>query len=489
MKTLKRAAAAVFASGILLAAVACDKPENAGVVSGSQSSDETSATGSYDSLPDRHFSGAEYSILNAELASIEGALGIDFESDGAAASPIPSSIYRRNREVEDAFEVKISHLATQTLFDTLSATVGSGDLDFHVVYGDYNSMSNLSAGEYLMNLRKIPYIDFEADWWNSSAQQNLTIDGRQYLAINDVPYSTLVTSHCMYFNKNIAAVNINTVGNPYDYVFDGTWTIDKLILTSRGIAAENGDLVWDEEDLYGAAFSIGSLTMLGVAFGESVYPVKIQNGEIVETDEEKWSDMVTKIYTLCYNNDNSTYVGTHLSETAMTMFTKSKSLYYIGALCDAPMYFRGMEDDFGILPLPKYDEAQIDYHTPLSGASLMLGVSTLPGEEELEFIGIITEAMAIKSHDLLRSAVYETVFDNQLARDEESKQTMSLIVDSLYADFVFVHAAGVGGGYYGEIHMLMDQRTDSYASARKRNKAKVENYYSGILAMYHGIGE
>ena len=150
--------------------------------------------------------------------------------------------------------------------------------------------------------------------------------------------------------------------------------------------------------------------------------------------------MISKIYTLCYDNENGTYVGSHLSETPMTMFTQSKSLYYIGALCDATMYFRGMEDDFGILPLPKYNEKQEEYRTPLSGASLMLGVSTLPDKDALEFIGIITEAMAIKSHELLRSAVYETVFENQLTRDEESKKTMTLIVNGLYADFVFVHA-------------------------------------------------
>ena len=213
------------------------------------------------------------------------------------------------------------------------------------------------------------------------------------------------------------------------------------------------------------------------------------DGEIVETDEAKWADMISKIYTLCYDNENGTYVGSHLSETPMTMFTQSKSLYYIGALCDAPMYFRGMEDDFGILPLPKYNEKQEEYRTPLSGASLMLGVSTLPDKDALEFIGIITEAMAIKSHELLRSAVYETVFENQLTRDEESKKTMTLIVNGLYADFVFVHAAGVGGGYYGEIHMLMDQKSDAYASARRRNKTRVENYYKGILDIYNGLDD
>ena len=489
MKNKKKILAALFAMAVLAGAVSCSK---GGAGTGSTGSRETGGSGTsdgFDLLPDKKWNGAEYSVLNAELASIEGALGADFESDDSAVSPIPASVYRRNMAVEERFGVKITHFPTQSLYDVLSSTVGSGDLDYHAVYGDYNSMSNLSAGKYLMNLRDIPHIDFTAPWWNQAAQDSLTVGGRQYLAINDVPYSTLVTSHCMYFNKSIASENQGTVGNPYDYVFDGTWTIDKLITTSRGIAKDNGDSVWNEEDLYGVTFPIGSLTMLGVAFGESVYPVKIADGEIVETDEAKWADMISKIYTLCYDNENGTYVGSHVSETPMTMFTQSKSLYYIGALCDAPMYFRGMEDDFGILPLPKYNEKQEEYRTPLSGASLMLGVSTLPDKDALEFIGIITEAMAIKSHELLRSAVYETVFENQLTRDEESKKTMTLIVNGLYADFVFVHAAGVGGGYYGEIHMLMDQKSDAYASARRRNKTRVENYYKGILDIYKGLDD
>ena len=176
MKNKKKILAALFAMAVLAGAVSCSK---GGAGTGSTGSRETGGSGTsdgFDLLPDKKWNGAEYSVLNAELASIEGALGADFESDDSAVSPIPASVYRRNMAVEELFGVKIP---TQSLYDVLSSTVGSGDLDYHAVYGDYNSMSNLSAGKYLMNLRDIPHIDFTAPWWNQAAQDSLTIGGRQ----------------------------------------------------------------------------------------------------------------------------------------------------------------------------------------------------------------------------------------------------------------------------------------------------------------------
>lgn len=79
MKNKKKILAALFAMAVLAGAVSCSK---GGAGTGSTGSRETGGSGTsdgFDLLPDKKWNGAEYSVLNAELASIEGALGADFE--------------------------------------------------------------------------------------------------------------------------------------------------------------------------------------------------------------------------------------------------------------------------------------------------------------------------------------------------------------------------------------------------------------------------
>ncbi|MBO4769454.1 MAG: hypothetical protein J5563_01580 [Clostridia bacterium] len=485
---MKKTAAFILALVFVICAVACSKNNEPGDASGTASGDNSdvfATLSDFDGYADG-FDGETFRIINSKIPVIEDGLCLDFESDPEADSVISNAIYRRNGMVEERFNVKIENYATETLRDDIFEMTSTGDTDYCAIYGVYNTMAGLAAEGMLGNLRELPCIDFGSSHWNQSAEENLTIGEVQYFAINDIAYTTLMSTHCMFFNKKLAEDFSLKTGNPYDYVFDGNWTIDKLLETSRGVAKDlNGDGRYNEEDQYGFALSIGSSTMFGVSLGESVYPVKIRNGEIIETDEEKWAGIIDKIYNLCYNNDGSTFVGEHLSSTATSMFLNGKALYYVGALCEVPNYFRGMEDDFGILPMPKYEEKQ-DYRTPLSGGSAIFGTPMLHIKYKNHFIGFISEALAIASTEKIRSAVYDTVFENQLTRDEESKKTLNIIEDSMYVDFVFLHAGGIEG-YYGEIHMLMDQKSNNYSSARRRNKTRVENYSREVLDMYNGI--
>ena len=476
----------VFALALPLAACS-NGGEGGDTVTGVTSDNATTQaeTGYFDYLPKNNYGDADFVIASAQLSEFEATIGTDIVVKDSS-SAISSAIYNRNLAVEEEFGVKIVSYTSLTLTEDVMASAGAGDLDYHLVYGVYNQMGTLASGEYLADLNQAEYLMLDESWWNQSAQINLNIGGVQYLAMNDIPYSALISTHCIYYNT-ATAKDYDALSDLYGEVGNGSWTIDKLIQYSRLAKHENGDGVWDENDSYGLAVAIGDLTMLGVAFGESVYPVTIREGEIVDTDTEKWGEMITKIYDLVYGDDG-TYLGQHLSATSRDIFINGNSLFYFGALCYSPMYMRDMKDDFGILPMPKYNEEQDGYRTALSGASLLMGIPVIASDTELEYISIITEAMAKKSNDVLRHAVYDTVMEGQIIREDDNEAAYTsfrTIVDSLYADFVFIYAGGVNG-YYGEIHMLMENRSSDFSSMYKRNTNRVTSYYQGILDMYAG---
>lgn len=95
---------------------------------------------------------------------------------------------------------------------------------------------------------------------------------------------------------------------------------------------------------------------------------------------------------------------------------------------------REMEDDFAILPMPKYDTEQSGYNHLLSGwVDCFIG---LPKNlTDTEFAGFITEALARASFTLIRPAAFETTLKGKTARDAESLAMLDIIFNTLYLDF------------------------------------------------------
>jgi len=93
---------------------------------------------------------------------------------------------------------------------------------------------------------------------------------------------------------------------------------------------------------------------------------------------------------------------------------------------------RNTDVNFGIVPLPKFDEAQENYMSMLSSQILLI---SNVDDAELEFIGTITEALSYESWKHVTPAVYESIFENKYLRDATSYEMYQQIRDSLVCDF------------------------------------------------------
>jgi hypothetical protein len=100
------------------------------------------------------------------------------------------------------------------------------------------------------------------------------------------------------------------------------------------------------------------------------------------------------------------------------------TLFYIAAL-------RDMEADFGILPYPKYDEAQDKYYSRVSYYWCCVIPVT---NEDTEFTGAILEALNCESANSVVPAYYEIALKGKYSRDTESEQMLQLISDNRIVD-------------------------------------------------------
>jgi len=122
-----------------------------------------------------------------------------------------------------------------------------------------------------------------------------------------------------------------------------------------------------------------------------------------------------------------------------------------------------MEIDFGVLPVPKFDEAQDRYYCTVSPytANFIAFPATMT---EAERNGMIVEALSCESMYTLTPAYYDKTLNGKAVRDEESSEMLDIIFSSTVMDLG--HSFGWGGLYSAL------QYPQSFASNLAANETK-----------------
>ena len=258
----------------------------------------------------------------------------------------------------------------------------------------------------------------------------------------DISINGLSNAMCILFNKRI----FDELGYdyPYELVRDGEWTFDEFAyLAKKGGNDLNGDGVMNpEDDQFGFNTSEwnGPINILYTG-GQKIYDkneegrleVTLYSNKTVEIFDEFFSLMDNEACFLHLTNDPKNYDGPNLFSEGRAMIA--------GDNLGSAKGFRNMDDDFGIIPYPKFDEDD-EYATIVNGHAHLLVVPITV--EDVERTGSIIEALcAIGSRDVV-PAFYDVSLKTKYARDEESEAMMDIIKDSVVYDIGYV-AGGVGG--------------------------------------------
>lgn len=140
-----------------------------------------------------------------------------------------------------------------------------------------------------------------------------------------------------------------------------------------------------------------------------------------------------------------------------------------------------MNDDFGILPYPKYDENQKQYHsTSLDEFSLFV----LPIDvKDKEMSAIITEALCAESYKKVVPIFYDTALKTKAARDDASSEMIDLIRDNLTFDFGYLHSNSVNGVGHMFVNWIRNNN-NNIASDYDKAKSATEEKLAKVLEIY-----
>jgi len=244
----------------------------------------------------------------------------------------------------------------------------------------------------------------------------------------------------VYYNKTMG--ENHGIEDLYEVVNRGDWTIDYCSELISGIYRDlNGNDLKDEEDEYGLAINhYENCDMFWSAFDMNMI-TKDGDGwyEIATQDKEKISIAFEKVYALIRENS-----GTY--DTIDTKgFNLARDMFSNGTVLLAPLHlkyaeseqFRNMQDEYGILPVPKYDEKQDTYYTYAHDQYTVFMVPITVKDPVMS--GAVLEAMAYESYKTVQPTYYNIVLKGRYANDPQSRQLLDIITTNTKVDPSYIY--------------------------------------------------
>ena len=450
-------------SMLTLASCKEEKQNNVTNVSANNGS-SSAAEGEFDY--DAQLSNERYDGYNYRILVRKGYLSKQYLEEDSEEI-VESATYRRNKEVEAKYGITITASESSSAGDETDAlnSILAGDDAYDLIFSHSRSAFTYAVQGAAMNINDISTINLNNSWWSQDVKNSCDVNGHVYVLDGDITTEGLSSCMAVFFNKRI----YDELGfdYPYETVKDGEWTFDEFAYyAKKGAADLDGDgIMTPEIDQYG--FVTGEWEMpIGILYsgGQRIFG-KNDEGELELT---LYNNKTVEIYDEFFSlmDNEACFISIEGQYSGGLHFAQGRAMMQAATMGSAAG-FRNMDDDFGIVPYPKFDEDD-DYASIINGhASLGLIPITV---SDAERTGAITEALCAYGSKYVIPAFYEVSLKTKSARDEESEEMMDLIREKTIFDIGYL----AGGSFNSTGRALARLPSHDFASfyAERENKAK-----------------
>ncbi|MBE6573018.1 MAG: hypothetical protein E7652_01340 [Ruminococcaceae bacterium] len=393
------------------------------------------------------FPNETFTVLCREDSAF-GSYTYEITADEGSGDIVSQAVYERNRYVCDMFglkEIKAvtkpGDWASQDIFiNTFRNSIDAGLGEYDLIMGYQAYMANPELAQYFCNFYDVPCIkeSLTNDYYYQELIKELTINGELKYMVGDYSLSYYDNAYAMYFNKDLAEQY--ALENIYQLVNDGKWTIDKCIEMSKGkwIDVNNDDWPY-EEDSFGYITDIPNTVDAWAAHFDAL-PTQRDNDYIsIGYDVSKVTSILEQMVDFFATDDVFSYhsVSTDTDNPLDTIFKEGRALFYHATLNKAAD-FRETDCDFGIVPYPKWSEAQEKYFTQ---SQSRYSVACIPIDvQSLEKSGAIFDVLSQLSYENVVPAYYDNALKYKFTRDDDSAEMLDIIRDGFILNFGVFYA-------------------------------------------------
>ena len=385
--------------------------------------------------------------------------------------------FRRKSAVEEKYDCVISEVydsvGQEDALNRINLSVMSGENLYDIAIVRSMHFNSLISSGNLTDLSSIPYLDLESPYYVRQSYDSLSIDGTHYGIVSNVSMNPYLLIFCSYFNKVV--FDQYKFDDMYELVRKGEWTIDKLYDMSKLVADDvNNDGKYDAEDRFGTTYIVD--TPEGLINASGVMLAKTQNGKVEKSYKSQTAvDTMQHIFdilsdqSVSYNCHQRAGSAAEAIKQETGLFIERHTLFSLAGIYYAPQ-FRDMKDDFGIIPMPKYDDAQEEYVSPVYAN--LFPITVIPrSNDNLDWTGIILEEMSYRGYTELLPALYDTVLSGKCARDDDSVEMLDIIFSNTSYDIGMIFDFG---GVRTEIRNIFQTLNGNLSSTFASIDSKVD---------------
>ncbi|MCQ2427007.1 MAG: hypothetical protein MJ137_01220 [Clostridia bacterium] len=370
----------------------------------------------------------------------------EYIADDINGEIVNDAIYYRNEAVKNRLGVEFNFIGTRGDASNVSNFTGTvenglkaGTQPYDIVSAHSFSIGSCAAKGFLTDISNAENIDFSKPWWPETLISKSTINDKLYFVSGDISANAIYMMYVTFFNKLL--LDEYKLDNPYDFVADGSWTIDKQLSMCKDVYIDlNNNGVKDIGDQFGQyAYTNHLDTFL---WGSDIVVIDVTGDAPVISEEfmsEKVQNLQEKLRTFFYNSQDGLVLT--VNSSVHQHFMAGISLFW-NDCCRNATVFAKTELSYGIVPIPKYDESQESYTTLVANPFSLYAIPN--DSQKIDELCAVLECMASESYRKLSPVIFETAMKYKYSRDDKSSQMFDIVKENVVFDLGRIFSTSLG---------------------------------------------
>ncbi len=408
----------------------------------------------------------------------------------ASGDQIGDAVYERNKAVEQRLGVKIENVFDSgksdnyEIVDKITLQVTTQGKDINLICASTYASIRLTYTNIFQDMNDIEYLDLDREYWMQGFNEAASYKGSQFFVTGPICLSTYRFVFAYFFNK--ALFEDEGEAEPYEYVKNKSWTIDKVIELTEKFHIDIDSNGSSESDILGF---ISNNDMIGVDPYWSAFklPILLKNtdGEYeLSLDKDRVDLAVSKLNKLYWDTDGAygykQESGDSEQEKIAEKFSHGEAAMACMRLIEAEgAYLTKMDDKYGIVPVPMLNKEQTDYASYMHDTFSSYAIPANQGDDRNDMYGAFLEAMASESYKHVTPVYYEIVMKNKLANDILTRDMLDIITSKIYVDAGILYTKSIES-VHQKLRTLVGTKQSSAITTLRMIERKVPSYVTEL---------
>ncbi len=394
----------------------------------------------------------------------------DFNVESERGDIVDDAVFKKDSLTEEYLGIdievifEIGNWANRKTFNAkITNAYETGDNTYDLVNNAVVCTLPLAQKGVLVNVNELQYTNLEQPWYVANMVEDFGIKGKLYGIMGDHSLSLYKDLAVMFFNVNLWQ-EMRADVDLYELVRKGEWTLDKFIELTSGMAKDlNGDGLYDTETDCYAYFGEGVQTRSWLtALDIDIIDMNKDGTYNYYGLTDRLADAYDKL--IEYRTTVPGVSGMDSASTQNVGKTTPRDAFAAGRVAmmthrlESTEFIRDMDNDYGIIPMPKYDQAQENY---ISQVATSVSTFFIPqNQDDLDLISKFIECESYFGYTHVSPVYYESALKARYINDPNIYEMLDNIRENATASFLFVYSADFSNSPYTLLEFSKAPKSD-----------------------------